>query len=259
MDPEPPKEAAPTAAPPSGPAALREAIWVFLGATAAVAALYWIGKAVPFVHRNLGGLVALVFLVLPIRMLDRAGEPLGRYGIDWRPLGRGLAWGLGAVVLILGGFLLVYVLYFQATCGQGHALLGPLGRQCSRWVGDLHHLTLRTPPDFWSQVLGQVVVVAIPEEIFYRGYLLGRLERALPARHHLWGSPVGAALLLQAALFGLGHFLVDFNPLRLAVAIPALAFGLLRNAGGSVVPSVLLHASANVLMLVVDPSFFPRP
>ena len=157
---------APPPEPPSGSAALREALWVFFSATAAVAALYWIGKAVPFVHRNLGGLVALVFLVLPIRMLDRAGDPLAHYGIDWRPLGRGLAWGLGAVVLVLGSFLLVYVLYFRATCGQGHALLGPLGRHCSRWVGGLHRLALRTPPDFYSQVLGQIVVVAIPEEIF---------------------------------------------------------------------------------------------
>ncbi len=243
--------------PPEGPAALREALAVFALATVLCAALYWTGKAVPFVQRNLGGLVALVFLVLPIHLLDKRREPLSRYGIDWRPLGRGLAWGLGATVLVLGAFLAVYVLYFNAVCGDGAALFGPLGRQCSKYVGGLSGVTLQTPPDFWTQVIGQIVVVAIPEELFYRGYLLGRLEQAFPAQRTLWGVPLTWAILIQAALFGLGHFLVDFNPLRLAVAIPALAFAFLRIKGGSIVSSVIFHASANILMLVVDRSFFP--
>ncbi len=225
-------------------------------ATALCAGLFWLGKAVPFVQQNLGGLVALVFLVIPIHLLDRRREPLSRYGIHWRPLGRGLAWGVGTAVVVLGLFMVVYVLYFEAVCDEGVRLLGSLGRRCDKWVGEPARLALRTPPDFWQQALGQVVVVAIPEEIFYRGYLLGRLERWRPARRTLWGAPIGWALVLHALLFGLGHFLVDLNPLRLAVAIPALAFGVLRHLGGSIVAPVILHAAANILMLVVDPSFF---
>ena len=86
---------------------------------------------------------------------------------------------------------------------------------------------------------------------------MGRCEQAWPARRHLWGAPLGGALLMQAALFGLGHFLVDLNPLRLAVAIPALLFGLLRSWSGSIVAPVIFHVSANLLMTVVDRSFFP--
>jgi uncharacterized protein len=118
-------------------------------------------------------------------------------------------------------------------------------------------LTLVLPPRFWEQILAQVVVVAIPEEVFYRGFVMGRLEDALPSRSRLLGVAVGWPLVIQAGLFGLGHFLVDWNPLRLGVAIPALAFGFLRNAGGSIVAPVIFHASANLLMVVVDRSFFP--
>jgi membrane protease YdiL (CAAX protease family) len=227
----------------------------FAAATALSAALYWIGQAVPLVQRNLGGLVALVFLGIAIHLLDRRREPLSRYGITWRPPVRGLAWGLGATVVVLGLFMVGYHLYFEAVCGQGATLLGPLGRPCARWAGS--NLALGLPPRFAEQVLGQLLVVAIPEEIFYRGYLLGRLERALPARRALWGVPIGSAMLLQAALFGLGHFLMDFNPLRLGVAVPALAFAFLRHKGGSIVAPVLFHAAANLLMLVVDSSYFP--
>ena len=206
--------------------------------------------------RNLGGLVALVFLVIAIHQLDRRREPLERYGISWRPLGSGVAWGVGTVVVILGLFMVAYVLYFDAVCTRGASWFGPLGRQCSRYVG-LGGVTLRLPPDFWQQALGQLVVVAIPEEVFYRGYLLGRLEQAIPSKRQLWGAPIGWALLLHAGLFGLGHFLVDFNPLRLGVAIPALLFGVLRGTTGSIVAPVIVHTSANLLMLVVDRSFFP--
>lgn len=236
---------------------LREALGIFALATVLCAALFWLGKAIPFVQKNLGGLVALVFLVLPIQLLDRRRIPLSRYAITWRPLGRGLAWGLGTTVVILGLFMVAYCLYFEAVCDGGYDLLGPLGRRCEKYVGGIHHVSLRYPPDFWQQVLGQIIVVAIPEELFYRGYLLGRLEEALPASRRLWGAPLGWPLLIQAGLFGLGHFLVDLNPLRLGVAIPALLFGFLRGASGSIVAPVIFHASANILMLVVDRSFFP--
>lgn len=220
------------------------------------AALYWIGQGVPWVRANLGGLMALAFLVVPIHLLDRRREPLSRYGIHWRPLLRGLAWGLGATVVVLGLFLVGYLLYFGAVCGEGRGLLGPLGRDCGSWAGGLGSVRLQLPPKFWETVIGQLLVVAIPEEVFYRGYLLGRLEEALPARRTLWGVPVGQALILHAVLFGLGHFLVDLNPLRLGVAVPALAFAFLRHKGGSIVAPVIFHASANIFMLVVDTSFF---
>jgi len=230
---------------------------VFAVVTVCCAALYWVGMAVPFVKANLGGFFALFFLVGAVWPLDRRQEPLARYGIDWQPLGRGVLWGVGSTTLVLGLFMAVYVWYFGAVCGDGAELLGPLGRRCDRWCGGLDRLTLVLPTGFWMAALSQLVVVAIPEEVFYRGYLMGRLEQAWPARRHLWGAPLGWALMAQALLFGLAHFLVDLNPLRLAVAVPALLFGLLRSWSGSIVAPVIFHVSANLLMSVVDRSFFP--
>jgi membrane protease YdiL (CAAX protease family) len=252
--PPPPSEPGP---PPAPRDARNEALAVFGGVTVLCAALYWIGMGVPFIKANLGGFFALAFLAVPVYLLDKRREPLARYGIDWRPLGRGLIWGVGSTVVLLGLFMAIYIWYFGAVCGDGPELLGPLGRRCDRWCGGLNNLALRLPKGFWMAALSQIVVVAIPEEVFYRGYLMGRLERAWPAKRFLWGAPLGWALVTQAALFGLGHFLVDLNPLRLAVAIPALLFGLLRSWSGSIVAPVIFHVSANLLMTVVDRSFFP--
>jgi membrane protease YdiL (CAAX protease family) len=243
--------------PPDARTARNEALATFGAVTALCAGLYWVGMGVPFVKANLGGFFALAFLAVPVWLLDRRREPLARYGITWQPLGRGLLWGLGTAAVVLGLFMVVYVWYFGAVCGDGAELLGPLGRRCDRWCGGLSELRLTLPAGFWKTALAMVVVVAIPEEVFYRGYLMGRLEQAWPARRHLWGAPLGWALLVQAALFGLGHFLVDLNPLRLAVAVPALLFGLLRFWSGSIVAPVIVHVCANLLMSVVDRSFFP--
>jgi len=101
-------------------------------------------------------------------------------------------------------------------------------------------------------------VVALPEEVFFRGYLLGRLEAVWPSRRSLFGAPVGAALVVSAVLFALGHFLVDFNPQRLAVFFPALVFGWMRARTGSVAAGALFHAACNLLSEVLHASGFPR-
>jgi membrane protease YdiL (CAAX protease family) len=104
--------------------------------------------------------------------------------------------------------------------------------------------------------LNQVLVIALPEELFFRGYLLGRLEARWPPRRRLAGAPVGRALLVSAALFALGHFLVDFNPQRLTVFFPALVFGWMRARTGSIVPGTAYHASCNLLSDVLHTSAF---
>jgi len=87
-------------------------------------------------------------------------------------------------------------------------------------------------------------------QFFYRGYLMGRLDDIFRGRIRLLGARVGWGLLIQAALFAVGHFLVDLNPQRLGVFFPALAFGWLRARRGTIVAPVVFHAAANVFMEV---------
>jgi membrane protease YdiL (CAAX protease family) len=82
----------------------------------------------------------------------------------------------------------------------------------------------------------------------FRGYFQTRLQEIYPPSVRLWGAAISpVALLLQALLFALLHYLVGFSPARLAVFFPALVFGLLRSVRGGIGAAVWFHALSNVL------------
>ena len=99
-------------------------------------------------------------------------------------------------------------------------------------------------------------MVAVPEELFFRGYLYSRLEQRWPSTRRFLGAPVGRTLLVTSALFALGHVLVDFNVQRLAVFFPALVFGWMRARTGSVAAGAVFHALCNLYSDVLHTSFF---
>ena len=105
----------------------------------------------------------------------------------------------------------------------------------------------KPPGSYSDEVLGQLLVIALPEEAFYRGYLQTALDEAWPKRIGVLGARIGWALPVTCALFAAGHFLTDPRPDRLAVFFPALVFGWLRSRTGGIGAGVLLHAMSNVL------------
>ncbi len=108
------------------------------------------------------------------------------------------------------------------------------------------HFALRLPTSFFDEIAGQLVVIALPEEAFFRGYLQSSLDRAWAPRWRVLGADLGPGWLVAAAIFALGHFLTIHHPARLAVFFPALVFGWLRKRTGGVGSSLLFHAACNV-------------
>lgn len=102
---------------------------------------------------------------------------------------------------------------------------------------------------WWLWLFGlQVLMVALPEEWFYRGYLQAQLEASWPApQWRILGASLGWGWLLGSALFALGHLVLDPRPARLLVFFPSLLFGWMRARTGSVIPGALFHAACNVL------------
>ncbi len=100
---------------------------------------------------------------------------------------------------------------------------------------------------FWL-VITQLLLVAIPEEFFYRAYLQGALARAWPtgSRRILGVTTNPGAIAATSALFALGHFVVGFDPQRLAVFFPSLLFGWMKDATGSITAAALFHALCNI-------------
>jgi membrane protease YdiL (CAAX protease family) len=212
-----------------------EVIGAFVIATAAASILYHL-QFVAFIRANLHALVAAVFLVLPQIFLRKRGD-IEKYGFTTHPRKLGLAIAavgvLGILPLFVGGFWIY------------ERMLGVLSR----------HPALRLPPGFLQLVAAQLIVVALPEELFFRGFVQGRLEEAFPPQRKFLGAPVGGALVATAALFGVGHFFVTFEPQMLTRFFPGLVFGWMFARTRSILAGTIFHASCNLLMDVLARSF----
>jgi membrane protease YdiL (CAAX protease family) len=248
--------------PQAAPSGLVEPLVTFTVVTAIASALYWTGRAVPVVNANLHAAIAFLFLAAPAvaARLSRRPFDYTEAGLRFDPVGTSLrVLGAGLAVtfpLFLGAFLV----YYTVVCGALHsprfgALVDLVNPQCVHWLG-LGQAHLRWPPEFLLTAATQVLVVAIPEELFFRGYLQGRLEQRFANRWRVGGAMVGPAWLLGSALFALGHVLVDFNPGRLAVFFPGLVFGWMRNRTTALAAGALFHALCNLYSDVLHTSFF---
>ena len=243
---------------PRSPGSLREPLLAFSAATVLAALLATVGRGVPFVRDNLHAFIAVVFFYAPALAARAAGRHFDYHeaGLRLHPVALNLKVLGGACLLAFPAFVAGFFLFYGHVCGPDGGVLAPFFKLlCHHWQG-WSGGRLRLPDHFALSALNQLVVVAIPEEIFFRGYLLVRLERHWRPMHRLWGAPVGKALLVSSALFALGHVVVVPNPQRLAVFFPALVFGWMRGKTGSIAAGAAFHASCNILADVLHTSFF---
>jgi membrane protease YdiL (CAAX protease family) len=190
-------------------------------------------------------LVGMAFLVATaLLVLRRDGETVRHFGlslggvlepspIDARRLVRSAAratgWALGVWLVVLVPFVVGFRVYWHVR----------------------HDFHLRWPPALADETLGQLLVIALPEEAFYRGYLMTALDDAWGTPWNIAGAKVGAGLWVSSALFAVGHLLTEPDPRRLAVFFPALLFGWLRARTGGIGAPMLFHALCNVLAELV--------
>jgi len=121
----------------------------------------------------------------------------------------------------------------------------------SWWAPRLTFSLGQHPLDFESELLAQVLIIALPEEAFYRGYLQSKLDEAWAPRWRVLGATLGPGCLASAAIFALGHLATVPVPARLAVFFPALLFGWLRARTGGIGASTAFHAGCNVYSLLL--------
>lgn len=107
-------------------------------------------------------------------------------------------------------------------------------------------------------VLTQLLLVALSEEIFYRGYLQTRLDEAFPPRRRILGAPIGISLVITSIVFALTHLAAHRSPVVLAVFFPSLIFGWLRARTGSIVGSVAFHGLCNIWVQLLAVHYVAR-
>jgi membrane protease YdiL (CAAX protease family) len=236
----------------------RDALVAFALACVGVGALAALGQAVPFVGRNLGALVAVVFLYLPVYYAWRRKEELADYGFKTAPLGKGLLLGFGIPLAIFPVFAVIFVYFYDLVCSPDAAAwlrqLAPPGT-CPRFRGWDGIQAPAVDLELLELAFVQVVVIALPEELFFRGFIHELLERAMPPRRRVLGGGVGWALVLSSALFAAGHLAAGLDPRRLSVFFPGLLFGWMRSATGSILAGTIAHAASNLFIHILERMF----
>ncbi len=188
---------------------------------------------VPFIHENLWGIAGVVFLFLPLEWLGRKGENLADYGITWKSLWRGALLALLLAAIFFPPYIPAY----------------------KWWFGRTQPFDLHLPGSFWQEVVGYFLLVALPEEAFYRGYVQTRLDKVFRGRVRILGAEVGWSVVAASALFALGH-LVEPRPDKLGTFFPGLVFGWMRARTGSIGGALIFHALCNIWAQVLRYGYF---
>ena len=144
-----------------------------------------------------------------------------------------LLWALGAALIFLPPFWVGFLWWWKVEVPFHAPRMSSLG-------GDLS---------------GQLLVIALPEEAFYRGYLQSALDEVWKPRWRVLGAELGPSLLVTSALFALGHLCTEFNVSRLAVFFPSLVFGFWRARTRGIGAGLVFHALCNVFASYLGQSY----
>lgn len=119
---------------------------------------------------------------------------------------------------------------------------------------------LRWPRDLWwipIFLFTHVVAVALPEELFFRGFVQRVLRPWLgEARWRLFGAPFPWAVVASSALFAAIHVVTVPSPTRLSVFFPGLLFGWLYERTGNLTVPILFHALCNLALAICQAAWF---
>ena len=170
-----------------------------------------------------------LFFVIPLAVISFTRRSYADYGLSWRRPG---SIGFHAAVIVA-----VFVPYVI-----GHYLFAHW------WFGA--SFRLRVPPDFIESVFDQIVVVALPEEFFFRGYLQTQCDLVWGRPFRFLGARWGIGLPVAALVFAACHVL-NGGPARLIVFFPGMLYGWLRARTATIAVPTLYHAASNLLMQVM--------
>lgn len=177
----------------------------------------------------------LGWLVMPTVLALTAWAGARRQNLTAQQVGLGANTAVNVVRPVAWGICLV--------CAAAFVLVSLLDM-----IGYAPPLAVRLRGSDWlAWALYQVGYVAVAEEIFFRGYILGsllNLGHSLTAKYNKYWP--ATCVLIAAALFAGAHVVIAGQAIAALTFIPAILFGYLRLRTGAVWASIMCHAAANL-------------
>jgi len=107
-----------------------------------------------------------------------------------------------------------------------------------------------------STLVFATVFTGFGEELLFRGFYQGELNRVFPRRFTFGQTRFGWSLFITAVLFGLSHMFGQFNPLEgrfelnlgsvIHTVVAGLIYGMVREHFGSIIAVSLIHGGNNL-------------
>lgn len=188
--------------------------------------IHQLSKFLP-ISNYLSLITACILVYVPIFILSKRKKKIDFIDIDLKSYLKSLNQSLIFSVLTLGPLLVLSFFVFWASF-----------RIESGW----HYL------EFF---IFQLIMVALPEEFFFRGYLQGQLNLVFERKWSWFGVKVGPALIWSSIIFALSHSVISLQIWHPLIFIPALGFGWLYEKTNSITASVIYHALCNLLAYAI--------
>jgi len=269
------------------PAKARRIARQAIGVTAAVYIGYGLMGLLPLPADVRYLALVAAFYFLPGWLLRDDPERQRRYQVGPDRVIPAWSWRGARLAAIVAGlvfpiFVLGFLLFYSRICEGDTSVLAPVlwAEGLTPFAGGLEGFLQRLcrPHDggFWPQqwrlpvewlqygglggllaVAVELFAIALPEEVFHRGYLMSALEERWPPKRRILGAPLGLAAVLASLLFAIGHLVGMAELARLATFFPSLVFSWLWRRSGSLWAPALFHAASNLLMAVLIASTFP--
>jgi len=201
--------------------------WIVWGVTIFLASLAFHLQGVPWIRGNLMLITSGLLVYMPVWALYRRRESFDFFEKSLPQLAYSLKI-LSLVSLAIFGPLFALNHYFQA------------------WAFHAHYYPSNKNATLWTVFFFHTLVVAFPEEFFFRGYLLKRFQQYFQDSRRFLGVTMGKAFFLTAFVFAISHSLITLRWWHFSIFFPALAFGWLREKTGGLVAPILFHAFSNV-------------
>ena len=184
------------------------------------------------VFKNFSGTIfAVIFIYVPVLVLW-----LKKRRIDFLDDRASDYWRSVKYFLVISTIifpLFILVAHFWQTIVMGRSFVG-----------------FSLPQHIFTIIAYNVLLVALPEEFFFRGYFQSTLKSVSVPKWRILGADLGWWWPITAAVFALSHSLVTFQWWHFSIFFPALVFGWLRERTGSITSPVLFHALSNVMMAI---------
>jgi len=180
----------------------------------------------PFVRENAAVLTAVCLLYPPVIVSIFQKKRLSY-------------WNLNKKIILndLKVFFIVSFVIFPAV------FLGNHFYQSIFWNAPFH---AGTSGSWLYYIVVQLVLIAFPEEFFFRGFLQEAFMGYFKTKKKVFGAEVNIGFFLTAAVFALSHSLLTLQWWHGFIFFPALIFGWLKQKTKTIWAGTLFHAACNL-------------